>query len=70
MLEKVQQLVPLAQENGCTMYQLDLAWALRRPEVTSCIIGATKPKQLEENAEASGVTLTAEEAERINAVLA
>ncbi len=43
--------------------------ALRRPKVTICIIGATKPKQLEENAEASGVTLTSEEAERINAVL-
>ncbi len=70
MLEKVQQLVPIAQEHGCTMSQLALAWALRRPEVTSCIVGATKPKQLEENAEASGVTLTNDEAERINAVLA
>ena len=57
LLEKVQRLVPLAQEQQCTLSQLALAWVLRRREVTSCIIGATRPEQIEENAEASGIQL-------------
>jgi aryl-alcohol dehydrogenase-like predicted oxidoreductase len=52
------------------MSQLALAWVLRRPEVTSCIIGASKPRQLEENAEASGIKLSEEDARRIEEVLA
>jgi aryl-alcohol dehydrogenase-like predicted oxidoreductase len=58
LLQKVQQLVPLTQEQNRTMSQLALAWALRRPELSSCIIGATKIAQLEENAAASGITLS------------
>jgi aryl-alcohol dehydrogenase-like predicted oxidoreductase len=60
LLKKVQRLVPLAAENGCTMSQLALAWALRRPEMTSCIIGASRPAQVEENAKASGLKLSQE----------
>jgi aryl-alcohol dehydrogenase-like predicted oxidoreductase len=56
-LEKVQRLELIARDHGCTMAQLALAWILRRKEVTSCIIGATKPGQVAENAEASGITL-------------
>jgi len=57
MLEKVQRLESVAREHECTMAQLALAWILRRPEVTSCIIGASKPGQVAENAEASGIKL-------------
>jgi voltage-dependent potassium channel beta subunit len=57
LLEKVQRLEPLANEAGCTMSQLALAWILRRQEITSCIIGATRPEQVEQNAAASGLTL-------------
>ena len=46
-----------------------LAWVLRRQEVTSCIIGASKPKQVEENAEASGVKLEEEVVRRMEEVL-
>jgi aryl-alcohol dehydrogenase-like predicted oxidoreductase len=60
LLKKVQRLAPLAAENGCTMSQLALAWALRRPEMTSCIIGASRPAQVEENAKASGLKLSQE----------
>jgi voltage-dependent potassium channel beta subunit len=70
LLAKVQKLVPIAEENRCTIAQLALAWILRRPEVTSCIIGATKPKQVEENAEASGIQLSDETARRIEEILA
>ena len=57
LLARVQRLIPLAKEKRCTVAQLCLAWVLRRPEVTSCIIGATKPEQVEENAAASGIAL-------------
>jgi len=60
LLAKVQRLFPLAHEARCTMSQLALAWALRRPEVTSCIIGASRPEQIEENAVASGLKISAE----------
>lgn len=39
------------------MAQMALAWVLRRPEVTSAIIGASRPEQIAENVRAVGVTL-------------
>jgi voltage-dependent potassium channel beta subunit len=59
VLQRVQRLSGIAREQGCSMAQLALAWVLRRPEVTSCIVGATKVGQLEDNAEASGINLDA-----------
>ena len=70
LLEKVQRLVPIAQEQGCSVAQMSLAWILRRTEVTSCIIGATKPRQIEENAEASGITLDEETVRRMEEIVA
>ncbi len=69
LLERVASLQPIAEDNGCTMAQLALAWALRRPEVSSLIVGATKPKQLRDNAEASGIELDAETIDAINDAL-
>jgi aryl-alcohol dehydrogenase-like predicted oxidoreductase len=69
LLRKVQLLIPLAKEVGCTMAQLALAWALRRPEVTSCIMGASRPGQVEENAKASGIKLSAEVVRRMEEIL-
>jgi aryl-alcohol dehydrogenase-like predicted oxidoreductase len=57
VLERVQLLRPIAQELGLSLPQLAIAWVLRRPEVTSAIIGATRPEQVSENAKASGVKL-------------
>lgn len=70
VLEKVQRLVPIAEDNGCTMAQLALAWALRRPEISSLIVGATKTKQLTDNAEASGIDLDEETISAVDAALA
>jgi aryl-alcohol dehydrogenase-like predicted oxidoreductase len=70
LLSKVQKLAPLAAEHHLSMTQLALAWILRRSEVTSCITGATRPQQVEENAEASGVKLDEETVRRIEEVLA
>jgi aryl-alcohol dehydrogenase-like predicted oxidoreductase len=70
LLARVQKLEPLAQAEGLSMSQLALAWILRRPEVTSCIVGATKPAQLEENAKASGVKLSDDTIRRLDEILA
>jgi aryl-alcohol dehydrogenase-like predicted oxidoreductase len=70
VLGRVQRLVPIAAELGLTVAQLALAWVLRRPEVTSAIIGATRPAQVIENAAASGVKLAPETLARIEATLA
>ena len=70
LLAKVQGLRPIADRAGLTMSQLALAWALRRPEVTSCIIGATRPEQLRENVAASGVRLADDVVAAIDAALA
>jgi aryl-alcohol dehydrogenase-like predicted oxidoreductase len=65
VLAGVQELKPIAQELGLTMAQLALAWVLRRSEVSSAIIGATRPAQVEENAKAAGVKLSASVLARI-----
>ena len=57
VLEAVQRLEPIAAGLGITMAQLALAWVLRREEVASAIVGASRPEQLEENAAASGIKL-------------
>jgi aryl-alcohol dehydrogenase-like predicted oxidoreductase len=69
LLEKVQRLEPIAREHNCSMAQLALAWVLRRPEVTSCIMGATRPQQVAENAEASGIKLDENTIRRMEDVL-
>lgn len=61
-------LEPMAQEKGATVAQLALAWLLHRPVVTSVIIGANKPEQLEDNLKAVSVAFSAEELERLDAV--
>jgi aryl-alcohol dehydrogenase-like predicted oxidoreductase len=69
-LENVQRLESVAREHSCTMAQLALAWILRRAEVTSCIIGASKPGQVAENAEASGIKLDEATISRMEEIVA
>ena len=69
LLEAVQRLRPIADDAGLTMVQLALAWVLRRPEVASAIIGATRPEQVHSNAEASGVELSRDVLEAIDEAL-
>lgn len=69
LLERVQRIATLAAEHGLTPSQLALAWVLRRPEVTSALIGATRPEQIAENVKASGVTLSPEVLHRIDEIL-
>jgi voltage-dependent potassium channel beta subunit len=69
-LQKVQKLKPIAEEVGVSLPQLALAWCLRQPNVSSVIAGASKPSQVEQNAAASGVTLSPEILQRIDETLA
>ena len=57
VLAAVERLRPVAGALGITLAQLALAWVLREPNVSSAIIGATRPEQVEENAAASGIDL-------------
>ncbi len=57
ILEAVQRFRVVADEAGVTPGQLALAWVLREPNVSSAIIGATRPSQVEENVAASGIVL-------------
>lgn len=69
-LEKVQKLVPIAEGLGLSMAQFALAWCLRQKNVSSVIIGASKPSQVEDNAGASGVELSQETLTAIDEALA
>jgi aryl-alcohol dehydrogenase-like predicted oxidoreductase len=70
VLEKVQQLKPIADEAGLTMAQLAIAWVLTNPNVSSAIVGATRPEQVRDNAAAAGKKLDADLLKKIDAVLA
>ena len=53
LLAAVERLIPVAQEAGLTLPQFALAWVLRQANVSSAIIGATRPAQVIENAAAA-----------------
>jgi aryl-alcohol dehydrogenase-like predicted oxidoreductase len=57
VLTRIQQLKPIADEVGLSLAQLAVAWVLQNPNVSSAIIGASRPEQVTENAKAAGVTL-------------
>ena len=59
VLTAVQKLIPIAKKVDLTPAQLAIAWVLQNPNVSSAIIGATKPSQIKENVKASGVKLDA-----------
>ena len=69
LLAAVQKLIPIAEGAGLTMVQMALAWVLRRDEVASAIIGASRPEQVHANAAASGVKLTDDVLEAIDEAL-
>ena len=54
---KAQELVKIAGDMGVTAAQLSLAWCLRRPEVTSVILGARHVEQLKENLKAADIEI-------------
>ncbi|HEX6967710.1 MAG TPA: aldo/keto reductase family protein [Micromonosporaceae bacterium] len=69
VLTAVQRLKPLAEQAGLSMAQLAIAWVLQNPNVSSAIIGASRPEQVHENVQAAGVTLDADLLKAIDEVL-
>src|SRR5690606_1003157 len=69
VLGTVQKLRPLAEQAGLTMAQLAIAWVLQNPNVSSAIVGATRPEQLIDNVKAAGVKLDDDLMKAIDAVV-
>lgn len=69
VLHAVADLKPIANEEGLTLAQLAVAWVLQNKNVSSAIMGATKPAQVKENVKASGVKLAPETMRAIDRVL-
>lgn len=68
-LKIVEALRPIAQRNGKTVSQLAIAWVLRKAEVTAAIVGARKPKQIEETVPAGNWILDNGTIEEIETIL-
>jgi aryl-alcohol dehydrogenase-like predicted oxidoreductase len=68
-LTAVQNLASIANDIGATMSQLALAWVLRRKEVSSAIIGASRPEQIIENVKAPDISLTSDVLDAIDKAL-
>jgi L-glyceraldehyde 3-phosphate reductase len=71
LLSTVRRLNEIAEARGQTLAQMALVWALRLPEVTSVLIGASGAQQVRENAKAlENAELSEEELRAVDAVLA
>ena len=68
-LDKVRKLTVLAKEAGMTLANMALAWILRRPEISSAIVGATNVTQLKENLTGGDVVLSQDLIDKIEAIL-
>ena len=70
MLDKITRLNAIAAERGQTLAQMALAWIYRREEVTSVLIGASRPEQVIENlGMVENTTFTQDELDAIDAIV-
>ena len=70
-IERIRALNQMAQERGQSLAQMALAWELRRPEITSVLVGASRPEQLENSVQAlDRLDFTQEELDAIDKILA
>jgi aryl-alcohol dehydrogenase-like predicted oxidoreductase len=68
-LEKVEKLTKIAADMGTNLSVLALAWALRKPQISSLITGATRPEQIENNVASSGFELQDDVLDEIENIL-
>ncbi len=69
-IEKVRKLGALAKDRGQSLAQMALAWILRDKDITSVLIGASRPSQILDNIGMVGNTdFSAEERARIDEIL-
>lgn len=70
VLAKIQALNAIAQQHGCTLSQMALKWILKDSDLTSVLIGASKPSQIAENAKIVDIApLSKEELEAIDKIV-
>lgn len=69
-LRLVEQLKQIAQRHGRTCSQLAISWVLRRREITAAIVGARRPDQIEETAQASDWNLSEDDIKEIERLVA
>jgi len=69
LFEAVQRLVPIAEQAGISMVTMALAWCLRQKNLASVIIGASRPEQVHQNADAAGVELSQDTLDAIDEAL-
>ena len=65
-----EKLKEVAGDKGISLVQLAIAWVLRVPAVTCALVGAKSVAQVEEHVAAAEVSLTVDELERIETILA
>jgi aryl-alcohol dehydrogenase-like predicted oxidoreductase len=67
----VDEIESIARDLGCGLAPLAIAWCLKNRNVSSTILGATRPAQLAENLKALEVLpkLTTEAMQRIDAIV-
>ncbi|WP_059104382.1 aldo/keto reductase family protein [Shouchella shacheensis] len=68
-LDRVAELQQVAQKEQLSLSQLAIAWILRQDNVSSALIGASRPEQVEENVKASGVKLSEETLKQVETIL-
>ena len=68
-LTAIQKLRPLAESLGLTMAQFGLAWVLANPNVSSAIVGASRPQQISDNVKAVGVEIPTEMMTQVDQIL-
>jgi aryl-alcohol dehydrogenase-like predicted oxidoreductase len=66
VLNAVQGLKPIAADAGLSMAQLAIAWVLANDNVSSAIIGASRPEQVVDNAGATDITLEPDQLKAID----
>jgi aryl-alcohol dehydrogenase-like predicted oxidoreductase len=69
ILSAVNKLRSVASDAGLSMSQLALVWILGHENVSSAIIGASRPEQVEDNVKAAGVRLSADVVSKIDGIL-
>ena len=69
IFDVIEGVEPIAADKGVPISQFALAWVMAQPGVTSPIIGPRTMAQLDDNLDAADVEITAEDCERVDAVI-
>jgi L-glyceraldehyde 3-phosphate reductase len=69
-LPKIKQLNTIAENRGQSLAQMAISWLLKDPRVTSVLVGASSPQQLNENVDSlKNTSFSTEELSKISLIL-